>query len=137
MPDQGPVNAVYDFKPGASGQPSTPIPPEVRHNVFLASKEASLAVARVNQAVQPAATGAIDDPFYAGDPDQRVLLQQIAVLETMTPVEFNAFRDLLNPASGFQSVQFREVEILSAEDWWKRDGDEVLRICLARHQNVV
>jgi len=44
---------------------------------------------------------------------QRVLLQQIAVLETMTPTEFNAFRDRLNPASGFQSAQFRELEFLS------------------------
>lgn len=44
---------------------------------------------------------------------QRVLLQQIAVLETMTPVDFNEFRDLLNPASGFQSIQFRELEFLS------------------------
>ncbi|MGH9866799.1 MAG: tryptophan 2,3-dioxygenase [Candidatus Polarisedimenticolia bacterium] len=44
---------------------------------------------------------------------QRVLLQQVAVLETMTPSEFNQFRDLLNPASGFQSVQFRELEFLS------------------------
>jgi sugar phosphate isomerase/epimerase len=30
-----------------------------------------------------------------------------------------------------------EVEILSAGNWWKRDGDEVLRICIERHQNVV
>jgi len=44
---------------------------------------------------------------------QRVLLQQIAVLETMTPSDFNEFRDLLNPASGFQSGQFRELEFLS------------------------
>jgi len=44
---------------------------------------------------------------------QRVLLQQIAVLETMTPVDFNEFRDLLNPASGFQSMQFREIEFSS------------------------
>ena len=44
---------------------------------------------------------------------QRVLLQQIDVLETMTPQEFNAFRSLLRPASGFQSMQFREIEFLS------------------------
>lgn len=44
---------------------------------------------------------------------QRVLEQQVDVLETMTPHEFNAFRNLLNPASGFQSVQFRELEFLS------------------------
>ncbi len=41
---------------------------------------------------------------------QRLLEQQVDVLETMTPQEFNRFRDNLNPASGFQSVQFRELE---------------------------
>src|SRR5580700_2912350 len=41
---------------------------------------------------------------------QRLLEQQVDVLETMTPQEFNQFRDNLNPASGFQSVQFREIE---------------------------
>jgi tryptophan 2,3-dioxygenase len=41
---------------------------------------------------------------------QRILEQQVDVLETMTPQEFNQFRDNLNPASGFQSVQFREIE---------------------------
>jgi tryptophan 2,3-dioxygenase len=44
---------------------------------------------------------------------ERVLVQQIAVLETMTPQDFLAFRQLLAPASGFQSVQFRELEFLS------------------------
>ncbi len=43
---------------------------------------------------------------------QRLLEQQIDVLETMTPQEFNQFRDNLNPASGFQSIQFREIEFL-------------------------
>jgi tryptophan 2,3-dioxygenase len=43
---------------------------------------------------------------------QRILEQQIDVLETMTPQEFNAFRDHLNPASGFQSLQFRELEFV-------------------------
>lgn len=43
---------------------------------------------------------------------QRLLEQQIDVLETMTPQEFNQFRDNLNPASGFQSIQFRELEFL-------------------------
>lgn len=44
---------------------------------------------------------------------ERVLLQQVHVLETMSPQAFLGFRDHLRPASGFQSVQFREVEILS------------------------
>ena len=43
---------------------------------------------------------------------QRLLEQQVDVLETMTPQEFNQFRDNLNPASGFQSIQFREMEFL-------------------------
>ncbi|MBC8323905.1 MAG: tryptophan 2,3-dioxygenase [Candidatus Marinimicrobia bacterium] len=41
---------------------------------------------------------------------QKILIDQIHVLETMTPMDFLDFRDLLNPASGFQSVQFRVLE---------------------------
>lgn len=44
---------------------------------------------------------------------QRVLVAQVAVLETMTPMDFLAFRDHLMPASGFQSAQFREIEFLA------------------------
>jgi tryptophan 2,3-dioxygenase len=44
---------------------------------------------------------------------ERVLIEHIEVLETMTPQDFLEFRSLLTPASGFQSVQFREVEFLS------------------------
>jgi len=44
---------------------------------------------------------------------QRLIEQQVDVLETMTPQEFNQFRDNLNPASGFQSIQFREIEFLA------------------------
>jgi tryptophan 2,3-dioxygenase len=43
----------------------------------------------------------------------RLLIEQIDVLETMTPQDFLIFRNLLAPASGFQSVQFRELEFLS------------------------
>jgi len=41
---------------------------------------------------------------------QRVLLGQIDVLDTMTPLDFLDFRDFLIPASGFQSLQFRFIE---------------------------
>jgi len=41
---------------------------------------------------------------------QRLLIQQLDVLETMTPLDFLDFRDRLIPASGFQSVQFRLIE---------------------------
>jgi tryptophan 2,3-dioxygenase len=43
----------------------------------------------------------------------RVLYQQIHILETMSPIDFLDFRDKLQPASGFQSVQFREIEFVS------------------------
>jgi len=44
---------------------------------------------------------------------EQVLSAQLPVLETMTPQDFLDFRSLLAPASGFQSVQFRELEFLS------------------------
>src|SRR6267378_8194870 len=44
---------------------------------------------------------------------ERVLVEQIEVLETMSPQDFLAFRSQLAPASGFQSVQFREIEFVS------------------------
>lgn len=44
---------------------------------------------------------------------ERVLVGQLEVLETMTPQDFLEFRERLAPASGFQSVQYRELEFLS------------------------
>jgi tryptophan 2,3-dioxygenase len=44
---------------------------------------------------------------------ERVLIQQVDVIDTMTPQDFLAFRNKLAPASGFQSSQFREIEFLS------------------------
>jgi len=43
------------------------------------------------------------------------LVTQIHILETMSPINFLAFRDQLNPASGFQSMQFREIEFASGQ----------------------
>ena len=42
----------------------------------------------------------------------RVLVTQFTILETMLPTHFMAFRGKLEPASGFQSEQFREIEFL-------------------------
>jgi tryptophan 2,3-dioxygenase len=46
-------------------------------------------------------------------PVQRVLIQQLEVLETIRPGDFLKFRSILQPASGFQSLQFRELEFIS------------------------
>ena len=60
-----------------------------------------------------------DDIFFARHHLRRIhvveklLVEQIDVLETMSPQDFLAFRSQLAPASGFQSVQFREIEFLS------------------------
>ncbi|MBC7888004.1 MAG: tryptophan 2,3-dioxygenase [Ferruginibacter sp.] len=40
----------------------------------------------------------------------KVLVQQIDIIETMTPMDFLDFRDMLRPASGFQSWQFKQLE---------------------------
>ena len=61
----------------------------------------------------------VGDIFFARHYLQRVhvieklLVEQLEVLETMSPQDFLAFRWKLAPASGFQSVQFREIEFLS------------------------
>jgi tryptophan 2,3-dioxygenase len=44
---------------------------------------------------------------------EKILVNQIHILETMAPIGFLEFRDKLNPASGFQSMQFRELEFTS------------------------
>jgi tryptophan 2,3-dioxygenase len=44
---------------------------------------------------------------------EKLLVNQIHILETMTPISFLGFRDRLKPASGFQSMQFREIEFSS------------------------
>ncbi len=41
----------------------------------------------------------------------KLLIDQIRILETMTPLDFLEFRDMLFPASGFQSFQFRQFEV--------------------------
>lgn len=70
---------------------------------------------------------------------QRLLEQQVDVLETMSPQEFNQFRDNLNPASGFQSIQFREIEFacgLRNSDVLKHlELDDAARARLERRSN--
>jgi tryptophan 2,3-dioxygenase len=44
---------------------------------------------------------------------ERLMVVQVDILETMAPQDFNVFRPVLGPASGFQSVQYRELEYLS------------------------
>ena len=44
---------------------------------------------------------------------EQLLIEQLRVLESMSPDGFMRFRDPLAPASGFQSTQFREIEALS------------------------
>lgn len=42
---------------------------------------------------------------------QKILVDQIDIIETMTPLDFLDFRNYLLPASGFQSFQFRQLEV--------------------------
>lgn len=54
----------------------------------------------------------------------KVLVQQIDILETMTPLDFHDFRDLLRPASGFQSWQFKLLEAKLGLKFDHRYGQE-------------
>jgi len=51
-----------------------------------------------------------------------VAVGQMGVLETMTPLDFLDFRDLLRPASGFQSIQFKMIEASLGLQFNKRHG---------------
>ena len=54
----------------------------------------------------------------------RVLIHQIDILETMTPMDFLDFRDMLRPASGFQSWQFKLLEAKLGLKFEYRHGKE-------------
>jgi len=71
--------------------------------------EVDAAVAEINRDRAIAATRAMRRVVEI----EKVLVDQIHILETMTPISFLGFRDELNPASGFQSMQFRELEFSS------------------------
>ncbi len=54
----------------------------------------------------------------------RVLVHQVDIMETMTPMDFLDFRDMLRPASGFQSWQFKELEAKLGLKFEHRHGQE-------------
>ena len=54
----------------------------------------------------------------------KVLVQQIDITETMTPMDFLDFRDMLRPASGFQSWQFKKLEAKLGLKFEHRHGQE-------------
>lgn len=51
-----------------------------------------------------------------------ITVMQMSVLETMTPLDFLDFRDLLRPASGFQSIQFKILEATLGLPYQQRHG---------------
>src|SRR6266496_3150545 len=71
--------------------------------------EIDAAIELMNQNHLPSATRALR---RIGD-IEKLLVNQIHILESMTPISFLSFRERLNPASGFQSMQFREIEFAS------------------------
>jgi len=54
----------------------------------------------------------------------RTLVQQIDIMETMNPMDFLDFRDLLRPASGFQSIQFKMLEARLGLRYEDRHGQD-------------
>jgi len=64
----------------------------------------------------------------------RVLVHQIDIMETMTPMDFLDFRDMLRPASGFQSWQFKELEAKLGLKFQHRHGQEYYTSQLKKEQ---
>ncbi len=54
----------------------------------------------------------------------KTLVQQIDIMETMTPLDFLDFRDFLRPASGFQSIQFKVLEAMLGLLYENRVGQD-------------
>ncbi len=54
----------------------------------------------------------------------KVLVHQVDIMETMTPMDFLDFRDMLRPASGFQSWQFKTIEAYLGLKYANRHGQE-------------
>ena len=71
--------------------------------------EIDAAISLMSQNRLPSATRALQRVVEI----EKLLINQIHILESMIPINFLAFRDQLNPASGFQSMQFREIEFSS------------------------
>lgn len=69
---------------------------EMFRDEMVDENEISVAVARLDRIIEV----------------QKVMIDQIRILETMTPLDFLDFRNYLFPASGFQSFQFRKVEVM-------------------------
>jgi tryptophan 2,3-dioxygenase len=54
----------------------------------------------------------------------KVLVQQVDIMETMEPMDFLDFRDMLRPASGFQSIQFKMLEARLGLRYQDRHGQQ-------------
>jgi tryptophan 2,3-dioxygenase len=64
----------------------------------------------------------------------KTCVSQLDILETMTPLQFNSFRDRLSSASGFQSAQFRELEaVLGRRDRAGEDSKTSTGMGMSEH----
>ncbi len=64
----------------------------------------------------------------------KLLVQQIDILETMTPMNFLAFRDAIRPASGFQSWQFKIIEAKLGLKYDHRHGQQLYAVQLKQDE---
>ena len=61
------------------------------------------------------------------------MVNQRSIMETMTPLDFLDFRDLLRPASGFQSIQFKIIEATLGLAYDQRHGKGYYLSQLSQH----
>jgi tryptophan 2,3-dioxygenase len=67
----------------------------------------------------------------------QALVHQIDIMETMTPMDFLDFRDMLRPASGFQSWQFKELEAKLGLKFEHRHGQEYYTSVLRNEHTAI
>jgi tryptophan 2,3-dioxygenase len=119
MPDKGLTYGTYLRVPELLGlQKTVSTPPHHDEALFIVIHQVyELWFKLVLHEVDTATEELDQDHIYEGTrllrrvvEIQRLLIHQVRILETMRPQDFLAFRYHLNPASGFQSIQFREIE---------------------------
>jgi tryptophan 2,3-dioxygenase len=85
----------------------------VIHQVYeLWFKQLNHEIRRLQATLEEGRTPSALDGFKRVLTILKILVAQVDILETMTPMSFGAFRARLESASGFQSAQFRETEFL-------------------------
>jgi tryptophan 2,3-dioxygenase len=142
------LDRLLDLQGGLEGQPDVGEPDEllfiIVHQAYelwfkMVLRELRLAIGRLGEhALEDQQVPHVVHHLRRVGEILRLSVEQFAIVETLTPQDFLSFRDKLVPASGFQSFQMREIEILlgledeARERYGETDALEHIRALAAR-----